>query len=408
VWLDLLANHEDDPSPWIAEAAFRVSHTWGMPRPASDADLRLGVEALEDYLARFPAHQRAAQAYVDIALAWITRTQPENAALWLNRLLADARYQTEEAIPNARVLLGQVYRDQDRFEQAIRVWREYLTSHPADAQWSEVQQRVIDAEYLLALDKHREKQYDAARQLLSEFAAKYPLDPRNPGILVLFGRMNYEQQRWQAAIDDWQLVVSKHPHTNEASYAQYMIGAVLERHLDQPSEAIDAYGKVTGGSHATDARAAIERLTATSMTVVTERVFRSHEIPAIKLTTRNVPEVTVRVYRIDAEAYFRKSHRLDGIEDLDIGLIAPDVTFQFPIPEYAEHREFESRISLPEPEVEGRDACGDRQHGNSGGRHPGAAQRSGDRGQGFGVRCIRLGAKHAKRPTVAGHAAADL
>ena len=163
--------------------------------------------------------------------------------------------------------------------------------------------------------------------------------------------MNYEQKQWDAALADWQRVVSKHPQTNEASYAQYMIGVVTERELGQPAEALEAYRKVTWGSHAAEAQAAIARLTAKSLTVVTERVFRSHETPAIKLTTRNIPAVTVRVYRINPEAYFRKTHRLDGVEDLDIALIAPDATFEFPIPKYAEHRELESTVPLPQPEM---------------------------------------------------------
>ncbi len=351
VWQDLLAAHADSPSPWIAEASFQLSRSWGLPKPATDADLELGVAALEDFLTRFPTHKLAAQAHVDIALSYVARGRHENAMRQLTTLLADPRYQAAEAIPQARVLLGQAYRDQAKFAEAVQVWREYLAKHPADAQWSDVQQRVVDAEYLLALDKYRAKDFKAARQLLSEFLVKYPLDHRNPGILVLLGRMNYEQKQWDVALADWQRVVSKHSQTNEASYAQYMIGVVTERELGRPAEALEAYRRVTWGNHAAEAQAAIARLIAKSLTVVTQRVFRSNETPAIKLTTRNIPAVTVRVYRINPEAYFRKTHRLDGVEDLDIALIAPDATFEFPIPKYAEHRELESTVPLPQPEM---------------------------------------------------------
>jgi alpha-2-macroglobulin len=350
-WYGLLDTHPDSPSEWIAEAMFHLSRTWGLPEPASDADLELGVETLELFLTRFPAHERAAQARLDIAVSYLARKRDEDGVRQLTQLLADPQHQADQAIPQARRLLGQAYRDRREFAEAIQVWREYLVQHPADPQWSDVQQRVVDAEYLLALDKYRAKDYPAASQLLAEFLAKYPLDHRCAGILVLVGRMKYEQQQWNEAIADWQAVVSKYPQTNEASYAQTMIGLVTERELGQPAEAIEAYRQVTRGDHAREAQAAIQRLTAQSLTVVTERVFRSDEIPAIRLTTRNIPTVTVRVYRIDAEAYFRKSQRLDGIEDLDIALIAPDATFEFPVPDYAEFREFENVVPLPQPEL---------------------------------------------------------
>jgi len=350
-WYDLLDAHPDSPSEWIAETMFQMSRTWGLPEPESDADLELGVEWIERFLARFPAHKRAAQARLDLAVSYLARNRDEDSVRELTLLLADPRYQADQAIPQARVLLGQAYRDQNKFAEAIQVWREYLVQHAADPQWSDVQQRVVDAEYLLALDKYRAKDYPAASQLLAEFLAKYPLDHRCAGISVLFGRMKYEQQQWNEAIADWQAVVSKHPKTNEASYAQYMIGLVTERELAQPDKAIEAYRQVTRGDHARNAQAAVQRLTENSLTVVTERVFRSDEIPAVRLTTRNIPAVKVRVYRIDAEAYFRKSHRLDGIEDLDIALIAPDASFEFPVPDYAEYREFENVIPLPQPEI---------------------------------------------------------
>jgi len=351
VWQDLWTAHADSPSPWIAEAGYELSRTWGLPEPATDVDLELGVAALEDFLEKFPMHPRAPQAHVDIAASYLTRGRHADAVRQLTVLLADPRQAADEAIPAARVHLGQAYREQTLFAEAVQAWREYLSLHPADVQWSDVQQRVVDAEYLLGVQKYQAQDYAAAKAGLSEFLAKYPLDPRNPGILVLFGQMSYDQQRWDEALVDWQRVASKHPHTNEAAYAQYRIGAVTERELGRPSEALAAYAKVTRGKHVAQARAAIARLAAPSLTVITERVFRSHEPPAVKLITRNIPAVSVRVYRIDPEAYFRKSHRLDGIEQLDIALIAPDATFEFPVPDYAEHVEFENIIPLPQPEL---------------------------------------------------------
>ena len=41
-----------------------------------------------------------------------------------------------------------------------------------------MQREIINTEYLIAADRYQRKDYAAARQLWSEFLAKYPLDAR--------------------------------------------------------------------------------------------------------------------------------------------------------------------------------------------------------------------------------------
>ena len=160
----------------------------------------------------------------------------------------------------------------------------------------------------MAADKAQAKQFDAARKLWTEFLAKYPLDPRDPGILYAFGLMEFQQEKFTAAIDDWRRLVSKYPGTEDASRGQYMIAVTLETKLGKLDEALKEYKKVESGSYTSHAQVAIARLTAKSMAIATERVFRSDETPKIKLTSRNIESVTVRAYKVDLETYFRKMH----------------------------------------------------------------------------------------------------
>jgi len=348
-WQDLLAIHGKSQSKWIAEASFDLSRTWGVPQPETDVQMNMGVAALTHSLTRFPTHKRAAQAHLDIADSYITQGRYEDAVGQLRKLLADKRYETREEIPRARKQLGQAFLMQERFTDALAAWREYLVKHPSDAAWSDVQRKVIDTEYTIAGGKAESKQYAAARQLLREFLAKYPLDKRSPEILFLFGQMNYEEKKWEAAIDDWRRVVSKFPKTDEASHAQYRIARVMEERLDKLEEALEEYRKVTSGSHEGHAQEAVSRLESKAMTVVTERVFRSDEKPRVMLTTRNIPSVTVRAYKVNMESYFRKMHLAGEVENLDIALIDPDVSFEFEIPDYQDYQQLESAIEVPLP-----------------------------------------------------------
>ncbi len=69
-----------------------------------------------------------------------------------------------------------------------------------------------------------------------------------------------------------------------------------------------------------------------ALTVVTPRTFRSGETAHLKVTTRNLENLTFTAYKLNAEAYFRKKQLLMDVESLDIGLVAPDAEWTVPVP----------------------------------------------------------------------------
>ena len=345
-WQDLLAAHADSPSERIAEAAYNLSLTFGIPSPPTDEDLNLGVAALESFVKKYPAHKLAAQAQLRIAESYISRGRYADAVKSLTRFLADPRYADREELADARNLLGRSYQLQRNFTAALAAWRDYLVKHPSHHAWSQVQQQIVDTEYLMAADKAKDRKFDDARKLWNDFLAKYPLDPRDPRILYLFGLMDFQQEKFTEALGDWRRLVSKYPGTEDASRGQYMIAVTLETKQGQLEAALKEYRKVESGSFVERAKSAIARLTAKSLAIATERVFRTDETPKIHLDSRNIESVTVRAYRVDLEAYFRKMHVIQGVEGLDIALIDPDRTFEFKVPKYAEYQELESEVGI--------------------------------------------------------------
>ena len=348
-WQDLLAAHADDKSERIAEATFKISETYGLPSPASAEALNLGVASLDNFLKKYPDHKLAAQAHLRIAQSYLNRGQHADAVKALDRFLADKRYADRDELADARNMLGRAYQLQKKFPEALAAWREYLAKHPAHHDWSQVQQEIVNTEYLLAADKLSQKQYDDARKLWTEFLSKYPLDGRNPRIMFQFGAMNYQQEKWDDSLADWRRLVSKYPGTNEASQGQFMIASTLENKLGKLDDALTEYRKVTWGSSASQAAIAAKRLTSKTLAIRTDRVFRTGETPTIKLTSRNIDTVTVRIYTVDLETYFRKMHEVSGVEGLDISLIDPDKTFEFKVPKYAEYQQLESDVEVPLP-----------------------------------------------------------
>lgn len=346
-WQDLLAAHADSESGRIAEAAFQLAATYGLPNPGSDEDLGLGVAALEAFLKKYPMHKLASKAHQQMAAGYFNRGRHEQAVQELKRFLADVRYAGTEETPNARYLLGASYQLQKKYPEALAAWRDYLARHPAHRDWNAVQKAIVDTEFLVGVEAREAKKYADARRIWEDFLQKYPLDGRSASILYEFGRMHFAQDQWDEALADWRRLVAKYPETNESSQAQFMIGVTLEEKLGKLDEALKEYKKVTWGNHQDRARQRMARLTAKSLVIVTDRVFRTNEPAKVKLTTRNVESVTVRAYTVDLETYFRKMHLAQGVEGLDIALIDPDKSFEFKVPKYAEYQQLENEIEVP-------------------------------------------------------------
>lgn len=348
-WQDLIQLHPNSRSDRLPQAAFHLSDTYRLPNPANTEDLSLGIAALEAFLERYPEHKLAGAAHLRVIQTYLTAGRYEDAVAAAKKFLGDERYTTREEIPAARNLLGLAYKVQKRFDEALAAYTDFLAKHPTHPAWAQVQQEIIQVEYLKAYAAFEAKKYDQARDLWTQFLAKYPLDSRAAGIVYHFGEMKFREEKWDDAIALWKQLVTKYPGTQEASQAQLRIGQTLEEKLHNYEEALAEYRKLDWGNAVSAAKTRLDRLTAKAMTIATERVFRSGETPTIKLTSRNIETLTVRVYRVDLETYFRKMHLATGIEQLDISLIDPDHTFEFKVPDYQKYQQIEAAIEVPLP-----------------------------------------------------------
>ena len=127
----------------------------------------------------------------------------------------------------------------------------------------------------------------------------------------------------------------------------------LEVDKGDPSAAIERYRKVAVEPWHGQAAQRIAVMEAKALSVVTERAFRSGETPRLKIATRNLDKLTFTAYKIDPETYFRKKHALRGVEDLDIGLVAPDAEWTAEVPGYGKYRPIETTYELKTLELPG-------------------------------------------------------
>lgn len=381
-WQDFLASDaaKEAGGPLVAEATYRLAHTYGIPAPPTVGDLELGVAALEKFVKAFPRHELAPQAEFETAQSYAQHGRFEQTVATLKKLIDNPDYAKAKQVPAAWNLLGQSYAAQKKFTEAIAAWHAFLEKFPTDPGWSAVQRVIVDTEYAMAEEERTRENYAAARKLWETFLNKYPLDGRAAYILLLFGQMEFDeaaklvvqaarlpedkpkagpddkadktpapqkaQDLFNAAIADWQRLVSKYPGTAEASQGALNIGITLEVHLGKLAEALEAYKKVDG-KHQGEAQQRIAALTAKQLEVVTERKFRSNEKPRIKVTTRNLENVSIKLYRVDLADYFRKMHLATGVESLDIALIDPDKTWEHKVDKFEKYRRTEQAVEIP-------------------------------------------------------------
>ncbi len=330
-----------------ADAAYEIAKTFGVPQP-SRSNLDRAVTALRELAERYPEHPKAKIADFLIAKCQQHGGRTELALASLRAFLARDAGESPEQRAEASALVGDVLHSQGKLDDAIAAWRAYLQAFPAHNQWERVQRAIVDAEFrkaTLAFEAGKER-FGDARKLYEAFARDYPLDARNPSILLNYGEMLFFEEQFESALGAYERCVSKYPGHEASSRAQYRIGEIYETKIFNYVKALAAYRAVKWGSWAPRARAQIAKLERKHLHLKTERTFRSGEPAGFKLTSRNIEKVRVRVYRLDLETWFRATHVPGAVERLDIEVIEPDKTFESAVSDYKKFQESERTVDI--------------------------------------------------------------
>lgn len=342
---DLIATAKDASE--AADAAYEVARTYGVPEPVAH-ELDRAIAALAFLGGEYPGHPRAKIAHFLAAQCYrhVGRSADSLGAL---RTFLDQR--ADAALPElamARAMVGDVLYAQGELDAAMTAWKEYLQAHPAHAEWERVQRAIVDAEFERAFNAYDagKQSYDEARRRFAAFEAAHPLDARNPEILLLYGEMLFEEERYGDARAEYARCVSKYPGKEASSRAQFRIGEIFESKTFNYHDALNAYRQVTWGQWAAHAQQRIAQLERRSLALATPRTYRSGEKALFKLTSRNIDKLRVRVFRLELETYFRATHTAGEVEKLDIEVIEPDRVFDSAVDGYQKYRETERDVDV--------------------------------------------------------------
>ena len=358
------------------DARFLIIRTYHIPGPRSDEELELGVKAVRDFLNDFPGEPRGMSLAFQIGESYQNRGRSEEAISAYQDFLKVEYYEPsydeekdekgeshaeryQRLRMSATYRIGEILFRRKDYAGAMKIWSQYIAQFPNGPQWTNAQQGIVNAEFQTGVDLLADEKYDEAVVAWDKFLEKHPLDGRSRQIMFVYGQLHYhkaegmekagepESEEYKRAVSEWEKLVNKYPNTEESSLALFRIGRIYEEELGELEKALESYRKLNWGSWYDDAQRRIQEMTNKKLQLVTERVFRTSEKAKVKVTLRNIEKLTVNVYRVDLEAYWRKMHGIKGVEKLDIALIAPDKSWEYQVEGYGKYKLFEREIEIP-------------------------------------------------------------
>lgn len=374
------AEQVDDTEAIRRDASYQLIQVHRFPQRVSQQDFQYGLKAAQDFLGRYPEDPHSVELAYQIAQSYERHGRSEDAISAYHAFIAQEgsvlpkessqdgespREVYERLVMEATYQIGSLLFDQSRFTEAAATWEQYVRQFPDGPRWTEAQRRIVDTEFQIGLEHLNDNRYAEATTAWDAFLESHPLDARCPQILFTYGQMKItpasedearspELGALTEAIALWERLIQKYPGTDEASLALFRIGEIYEQRLGQMEQALEAYRRLTWGSWAQNAQSRIAEMTQKRLRLLTERTYRTHETPRIRVKTRNIEKLSVSIYHLDLASYWRRYHSIMDIEQLDIGLIEPDQSWEWPVPDYTRYRPLDNHIEIP---MEGPGAC---------------------------------------------------
>jgi TolA-binding protein len=335
---DLLA--EQPRSAFAADAAFLLSRTHGMPRPANGVNLVRGQAALRRFVKAHPDHKKAEQARLEICLAPYHLGRQVEAEDTLRAYIQAGGEKKDLA--TATYTLGASLAAQGRFVEAAEIFEKYLSGFPSQANWLQARAGIEDMLFRRAERARQKEKFKEAAELYSSFGSRYPTASRAPEALYLAGTCFDKAGNVEKALQVLGTLTSKFPQSNWAVQGWLETGRLLEEQRSEFVKAREAYKKA-GGQGATRMALMEEK----SLLVEESKIFRSGQKPQITWHTRNLESVSVRVFRIQAEDFFRDSLNMEAVLDVDIALCKADKSWTVPVKGYQKFKRIEQKVPLP-------------------------------------------------------------
>ena len=357
---------ELEASPGKADEIFAVvgellGRTYGLPKPATDAELEAGLRHWRAFITANPRHPRAEVCRRETVDALAHRGRNVEAEQAARDYLT--RHEATAAAPTVMFRIAELRERRGDFAGAREALRQFQGTFPDDPRRPAAQTKIPTLYLAEARIASKGKDLDAARRSYEEFLDKHPTHPKAGEAAVAIGSLNLMQRDLEAAARTWRTATERYRTSdpNLAATAGYRLGLLLENETKDLAAAVERYRLVAKSFPNTSAAHRANGRLATMETVELElsapRILRTDEQAVVRLVTRNVKDVSFRVHRVAAESYFRSKHSNRGFEDLDIDLVRPTAAWTTTSEDYEPYRR-DSRDVAIRVDVDGKSGVG--------------------------------------------------
>jgi uncharacterized protein YfaS (alpha-2-macroglobulin family)/TolA-binding protein len=351
----------------------RVEEKWADSKEAPLAVESLGVSWIEGaggrdkeqvkrglahwarFLERYPQHADAPAVAFKSAAALLGTGDLAAAIAAFEAVVA--RFPKSDFAPEAQFAIGGAHLQGERYDEARAAWSKFLGTYPSHRRFVEAQRAIVAALFQKAQDLQTKKRLEAAEAAAREFLQQYPIDALSPRAQLLIAETLFVRGEVKRAREEYAVCASKYVQSVEAPKAQLRVAEIEEHELSDLPEAIAQYealiARFPGSPQAGQAAETIRVMREKSLAAVTARAYASNEPLLLGLETRNIAALDLKAYKIDLLEYFRKKHRVGGVEELAIEIVAPDKAWKDAVDRYEPYRLFRREVALP---LEGKGA----------------------------------------------------
>lgn len=326
-------------SRYTAEAWLKIAESYGFPNPGSAADLLAGQQALQQFIDRYPTHPAQAQARWDFIAAAAYRGR-DSEVLPLVKAFIE-RGAKADMMAKARLLLAQTYVRLQRESEADAAFVEFIKKHPDDRALSRAQQGLEDLHWQRALSAFDDEKWPLASKLLAVFVKQHPSSHRRYSALIKLGEAQHRQGQVLQAQKLWLKIARGAAPAADKNQALENLGLLAEEQ-GQFARARDFYRE--GGVALVDR---LQILDAPDLQIDSAPRFALGDKVHLRWHARNIKAVQMRLYRIEAEDFFRDQWDMRFVTDVDVGLCQAEQSWSVPISGYQKHRLQSQDVPLP-------------------------------------------------------------
>ncbi len=310
-----------------------------------------GVDYLRKALRAHGEHKEAADAHRFLAEAYEQWSKPAQAAAeW--RAFAE-RYPKHDYAGDARVRAGDALLNAGRHDDAISAWNDFLRNNPSHDRWSEVRGKIVTASFQKGESLKAQDDIDGAIAAWRTFAAEQQDDARAPIALSYAAQaLLIDSGKLDEARGLLREVAGRYAKTPSGPAAALLLAKLWQDHDPVDLEkAMEGYERVkkdfAGTPQAAEAGGRLSELKEKHLEVHAERVLGTKDPATVRVTTRNIKSLKVRVYRLGLEAYFQKKGTLKGVEGLQLEIVKPDFESTWELGDYKDFHKIEADRPLP-------------------------------------------------------------